>query len=202
MNHLRARTAVRVRGIAAVGVCAVIVAGCAISTQDRATVVPDNSVPFALLEPDSAPPPSNTTITGAHVTIFLVKNRMIVPVDRTVTDATPEALIALLAADPTEAEVSAGLRSELATEGGPALVRSSELNRGVATVNLAGAFAGLDSDGQLFAIAQLVDTLTSQPGTGQVAFTLENAPVEVPVPAGTTTGNPVTASDYSVLISP
>ncbi len=184
-----------------------MLAGCSLSTERKAVTVPDSSVPFALLDPDSVPAPVATTLTGTTVpgrpvTIYLVKNDVLVPVIRAVPDPTPTALVVQLAADPTEAEIAAGLRSELATEGGPKLVLDSVLTRGVATVDLAPGFAALDSDSQLFAIAELVCTLTAQPGTGQVAFTLQNAPIEVPLPGGTTTGNPVTATDYGVLINP
>lgn len=181
----------------------VLLSGCAVASEHKAVPVADNSVPFALLEPDSAPAaPVTTVIAGSTATIYLVKNSLIVPVERSVADPTPAELIARLTSDPTDAEIAAGLRSELATEGGPPLVLGSDMNRGVATVDLATGFTNLDSDSQLFAIAQIVCTLTAQPGTGQVAFTLQNAPVDVPLPGGTTTGDPVTAADYAVLVNP
>ena len=185
-----------------IALAAGVLGGCALSTEHEAVPIADSSVPFALLEPDSIPVAAATTVAGLAAAVYLVKNSMIVPTTRSVADPTPAALIAQLAGDPTDAETTNGLRSELATEGGPPLVLNSQLNRGVATVNLASGFTSLDSDSQLFAIAQIVCTLTAQPGTGQVAFALQNAPVEVPLPGGTTTGNPVTAADYAVLVNP
>ena len=73
--------------------------------------------------------------------------------------------------------------------------------RGVAQVDLAAEFAELGSDRQLLAIAQLVLTLTSRPGVGQVAFTLDTAPIDVPRADGTITSDPVTRADYASMLA-
>jgi spore germination protein GerM len=116
-----------------------------------------------------------------------------------VSPASPEQTLTLLTANPLSGPGYIGLRS--------ALPRSFEADitvaRGVARVDAQGSFLRLiaPSD-QRLAIAQIVATLTSRPGIGQVVFAVDGAPIAVPrgrgdlVPPGT----PVTFDDYASLI--
>ena len=60
------------------------------------------------------------------------------------------------------------------------VVRSAEVARGRATVDLADSFVDLSGTDQRIALAELVYTATGRPGVGQVSFTLEGEPTEVP----------------------
>lgn len=190
-----------------VGAAAVLVAvwlpvGCGPSAQDQARVVSDEQVPFGLLEPaDPAPPPrqDDRTVT---TTIFLVdKGGMLVAVPRPVERLNDRTLLGQLAAEPNEAELALGLRTLLSSDGDRPLVLDVDRRRGVATIDLGPTFVNLDGEDQLLALAQLVLTFTAQPGVGQVAFTLDGAPIDIPRADGTTTGDPVTRDDFVALVA-
>lgn len=189
---LRALTAVALSMVAA---------GCGVDAQDQATAVPDDDVPFALLEIDEAAPPT-TTPSGLLVPIHLLSDEGLVPVERRAPDGDLDTVIDLLLEGASEEETEAGLRSGLAIDAAGDLLGEVSLARGVATVDLTEAFAELTSEAQLAAIAQLVLTLTDRPGVGQVAFTLEGASVDVPRGDGTVTGGAVTRGDYRSLTAP
>jgi hypothetical protein len=183
------------------------VTACTVSDDEQARVIDDAEVPFELLVP--ATPEGDTTTTTAALNgivrpVYLVAEDGLVAVERTVDDQSPEMLIAELVNGPSPTERDDGLSSPLADGGDDdqQLIAAVELARGVATVDLATGFTSLPSDRQVSAIAQIVLTLTAQPGIGQVAFTLEASPVDVPRADGTTTTDPVARSDYRDLLAP
>lgn len=192
----------RMAGAATVLMAVWLSVGCSPSAQDQARVVSDDQVPFGLLEPaDRAPPPrqDDRTVT---TTIFLVDNPgMLVAVPRPVARLNDRSLLEQLAAEPNEAELARGLRSLLSSDGDRPLVLDVDRRRGVATIDLDQTFVHLDGEEQLLALAQLVLTFTAQPGVGQVAFTLEGAPIDIPRADGTTTGDPVTRDDFVALVA-
>ena len=85
------------------------------------------------------------------------------------------------------------------------LTATVEVERGLATVNTDG---GLLSDisplDQPLAIAQIVLTLTSRPGIGQVAFLVNGQPQSVPRGGGELAAPdaPVAYDDYAMLLAP
>jgi hypothetical protein len=197
------------RTLVASAVTVLTVAACTVSVDEAAREVDDAEVPFELLVP--ATPAGDTTTTTAAPTgvvrpVHLVAEDGLVAVERTVDDPSPEVLIAELVNGPSPTERDDGLSSALADGGDDdvdaQLVAAVELARGVATVDLATEFTSLPSDRQVDAIAQIVLTLTAQPGIGQVVFTLEASPVDVPRADGTTTTDPLARSDYRDLLAP
>ena len=54
----------------------------------------------------------------------------------------------------------------------------------------------------MLALGQLVLTATARPGVGQVRFTLEGLPVQVPTADGTVTSDPLSRDDYLALLPP
>jgi spore germination protein GerM len=183
-----------------------MVTACTASVDEQARVIDDAEVPFELLVP--ATPAGDTTTTTAAPSgivrpVYLVAEDGLVAVERTVDDASPEVLIAELVNGPSQTERDDGLSSPLADGGDDEqLIAAVELARGVATVDLAAGFTSIPADRQVGAIAQIVLTLTAQPGIGQVAFTLEASPVDVPRADGTTTTDPLARSDYRDLLAP
>ncbi len=169
--------------------------GCAVGTQQQPTAVDDADVPFGLVEPEPAAA-TTTVIIGVTVTIYLIDSDLLTAVSRIVPDGDPATVVEQLLEQPPPAETERGLRSALANDGEADLVQSVDINRGVATVDLSSEFSDLDSRSQVLAIAQLVYTLTGRPGTGQVAFSIEGAPVEVPRADGTLTSDPLTRGDF------
>jgi spore germination protein GerM len=82
----------------------------------------------------------------------------------------------------------------------PPLVDAVEVVDGVGEVDLPPELATLSGDDQRLAVAQLVCTLTGQPGVGPVVFTLDGASIEVPRGDGSLTSGPVSRDDYSQLL--
>jgi len=167
--------------------------GCGVPTQRVAHTVPDGSVPSGLLDPST---PTSTTLPSstatADVTICLAAPLgPLVTVSRQVrAGAKIDELMNQLAQTPSPQERAVGLTT-LVTSGDTVSVDS-----GVATVKLGSDFASSSSADQLTAVAQIVCTLTNQPGIGQVQFQLDNANTGVPRGDGSTTDGLVSRSDY------
>jgi spore germination protein GerM len=180
----------------AVILLALVVTSCAVDAQQHADVANDVAVPFGLLD-SSAPPllPPATAAPAESVAVCFVKDNVlaVVPVNL----APPVQLddvVATLAQPPANA---ASLRTAV---GDPPMVHTVNLKGGIARVDLEPSVSDLGGRDQLLAVAQLVCTLTGQPGVGQVSFTLDGAPVEVPRGDGSLTDGPVSRGDYAALI--
>jgi spore germination protein GerM len=98
-----------------------------------------------------------------------------------------------------EDSTTVGLRSAI-----PASLEARvDVDRGVATVNATRAFLNsLSAVDQRLAIAQIVLTLTSRPGIGQVVFFVDGKAIAVPKGRGDLSGigDPVTFDDYTNII--
>jgi spore germination protein GerM len=127
----------------------------------------------------------------------LVRDGTVTPVPRTVEGDRPTATLEVLIAGPTAGEQAAGLRTALLTED---VIRDARVAAGVAHVDLRLLFA-TGTQESILAVAQLVCTLTGLPGVGQVAFTLDGQPVEVPRSDGSLTSGTVSREDYATVIS-
>lgn len=186
------RTLVLVAVLAVVGAALV---GCGIEPEGDARSLDPESVPFGLLEPEVTPPApaSIGTGPGTAVEVFLVSDGQLSGVARRVPDAGDlGVLVELLVEGPTEIESAFGLRTALSED----QVDEVTTARGTATVDLLEAFSDLSQEDQAAAIAQLVFTLTSRPGVGRVAFTLEGEPIEVPRGDGSLTSDSLARDDF------
>ena len=185
-------TAARVRS-GLVAIC-IFVAGCGVNPESNAHRNPSVDVPFGLLEdPANAPAAAPEAQT---VTVFLVRDKHLIPVERTAPNGSGLAEVAdLVALGPTEDERVLGLVSSLPVD----QVASIKTVRGVAQVDLSDTFVDLRSRDQTFAIAQLVFSLTAQPGIGRVSFTLAGAATEVPRGDGALTADALAREDFSAL---
>lgn len=193
--------AARVRALGGVLVMVAVATGCGVTAESSPTFSDDRDVPFQLLE--SAPPTVTTppaTVLTAASDICLARDATLVPTQRPATIAADAAsVLAALDAGPTREERRAGLRSPLFTEG---LVIATSARGGVVNVDLASTFAEGGANDQLLAIASIVCSLTSQPGVGQVVFTLAGAAIDVPRGDGSLVAGPVSREDYVQLIGP
>ncbi len=164
-------------------------AACGVPVDKGPTALSRSGVPFHLLSPSS---PSTTTTTvpspvEVPVEIFLFgPSGALVSVPRAVP--TSQDLLAMILSalvdGPTEAETAVGLLSAVPPQ--TSVLGASIGPGGVATVNLAGAFAQLVGQAQIEAVAQFVYTATALPGgsvTG-VTFQIAGQPIEVPVSSG------------------
>lgn len=79
------------------------------------------------------------------------------------------------------------------------------VERGIAVVSVTRRLlSDTSKNNQILAIGQIVLTLTSMPGTGQVQFVVDGVPIAVPRADGSIASatQPVTFDDYSTLVAP
>lgn len=188
------------RRISILRMCALVVlaAGCAVPAQDEAQTARNESVPFALLDPQAPPivPPESGASSESVVLCFVRDDRLVIVSDEL---AAPVGLRAPLdALVLTPADAGPHLRTAL-TE--PSIVREVRLLGGIARVDLSVHVSALPADEQLLAVAQIVCTLTARPGVGQVSFTLEGARLAVPKGDGSLVNSPVARDDYAGLMA-
>lgn len=185
------------RRIALIGGVALLVTSCSVSASNRAAEISDDAVPYGLLDPDATavvPRPG-----GQEVGLCLLRGDLLVPVTRLV-DAPVELVdIARALAEVTQVEGAAELRTSVVASDEIVGVR---LAAGVAIVDLAAEASRRLTADPLATIAQLVCTLTLQPGVGLVRFTVAGLPIDVPLADGTLSNGAVSADDYGTLFAP
>lgn len=183
------------RGLIAATAATVVVAGCSVATRDTATSIDDDTVPYGLLDRGAvAVVPQET---GRETGLCLLRGDALVQVTRRLAPPVSLLDIARALAEVTASDTADELRTSLVA--GDEIV-SVERAAGVATVDLAeDASQRLTAD-PLATVAQLVCTLTLQPGVGLVRFTVSEIPVEVPLADGTLSSGPVSADAYGALL--
>ena len=182
-----------VRPILGVIAVAAVVASCGVPKDSTATKMAPKHVPFDLLNRNRGAIASDTA--GEAASVFFAKSgRLVSAARRLAPSASPQVLLNMLREGPTKGEVETGLRSALL---GQNLARVISVVAGTATVDLRTAFSSLPSADQSLALAQLVFTLTGRPGIGQVRFTLEGQPTDVPLSDGSLVRRRVSRDDYA-----
>jgi len=180
----------------------VALVACGVPTENTARLE-DEDVPFGLLDPPptttSSPPGPAGTDAGLQLCFLDADDDLVTVVRRVPIDATLADAVELLAAGPAPAELAAGTTTALADG---ALAAQVEASHGIAEVDLTRTFAADAGRRQRLAVAQVVCTLTGRPGIGQVTFTLDGEPVEVPRGDGSTTSDPVSRDDYRQMDQP
>ena len=105
------------------------------------------------------------------------------------------AVVESLIDGPSDAD--AGLRSAVPPT---TSVRSVVVDGSVATIDLSSDFASIGGPEELLAVAQLGLTATTFPGVRAVRLRLEGSPIEIPLPDGALTDEPVTLGQFSPLL--
>ncbi len=192
------------RRIAAAAVSLVLVAvlgACGVPASGGADRAKPDDVPFDLLDPNSAPPDGVVSLSGVRVEIFLYDpaSGLLAPVSRRVDDGTITSVLGELERSPSELGAGEELRNAL---GETDVIASVTVERGLATVDLSASFSEISAVDQLPAIAQIVYTATGRPGIGQVTFTLEGEPVDVPTGNGRISRGTLTRGDYAEFNPP
>ena len=180
-----------------------IAAACGVPVQESPRFERADRVPYDLLDPPTtttAPPPTVETAPHPSTTslCFVTATGRLIVVQRATTTSDVAVVVRLLEDGPTASEQRFGLTTTITD---PALVTSATASAGVAHVDLAPTSGETVSGAQNLAVAQLVCTITAQPGIGQVVFTLGGAPIEVPRGDGSLSAGPVTAEDYAALLA-
>lgn len=146
-----------------------------------------------------ASPPEGIVVDA--VDLYFVASEALVRVQRLVAgEVTPAAALDLLAAGPGGEAGLVGLRTAIPPEFAPDV----QVVRGVALVDLGDVrLASLSPADQRLLIAQLVLTLTSRNGVGQVVFSVAGEPIAVPRGRGDLVEplTPVTYDDYVGMVA-
>jgi spore germination protein GerM len=177
-------------------VLTLLTGACGVRAQERPTRLDDNDVRVAA--------PSTTTTRPAGVLTqpvglcliaddHLVVSFTDVPTPVSASDAL-EALI-----ETSRTALPDGTRSAINAAD---LFTPRATQHGVAHVDLDAKFLEILPADQILAIAQIVCTLTGLPGIGQVRFTQEGRPTDVPRSDSSLTDKPVSRDDYLALLPP
>jgi hypothetical protein len=200
---------------AAAAVLAVVCAlsACGIRRQTSVQVVDPKDLPPALVEtsvatttttlPDTtvtvSPGETSTTLATEPIDLYFVSGGKLTPISKNLPrPATPQQVLALLAAGPPTGDLGAGLRTSLPSNAPISVSVAS----GVATVALPAALLSTAAADQQLAIGQIVLSLY-RPGIGQVKFMSGGKAIAVPRGDGSLTaaGGAVTADDYRRLVA-
>lgn len=189
---------------------ALLLASCSTQEDTAFERIPQGEIPFGLASPVTTTATTTTSVpelseesdvVNQPVDVYYVASTSVVRVQRNVASpATVGQVLALLTEGPPRDPAYAGLRSTLPND------FQAEVNviRGVAQLDATRLFlTALPPADQRLAIAQLVLTLTSRPGVGQVIVTVDGEPIAVPRGRGDLVepGTPVTFDDYANLIA-
>jgi spore germination protein GerM len=181
-------------------------ASCAIPADGDFQAIPDSEVPYELSSPRTTLSPSAvTTVPGSDtsteaIDAYFISNSRVLKIVRLVAaPAGPDQALATLSALDTQDPALAGLRTAIPKT----FSATVTVERGVASVDSTrGLLDMLSPLDQRLAVAQIVLTLTSRPGIGQVLFSVDGVPTGVPRGRGDLAGplTPVTFDDYSSLV--
>ena len=145
---------------------------------------------------------TTTTIALEAVDLYFLDGNRLEPVSIALArNPSPQRVVtALVDGEVLSSDVGIGLRTLLPED----LVNDAEESgTGFVTVDLSGEpFDQIDPADQRAAIAQIVLTLVSRPGVGQVQFTLDGVPMRVPRRDGlqSEAGELVSRQDYESLL--
>ncbi|MEO8267809.1 MAG: GerMN domain-containing protein [Ilumatobacteraceae bacterium] len=167
------------------------------STTPPTTIVPTTSTTIV----DTA-----TTIATDDVTLYFISGVQLKGYPRPLAKPTGvDSVLFALQQGPPAGQPGVGIRSAVPTRE-QALITSTEDNSGVATIELPpGFFQQTLPEDQLFAIGQIVLTVTEVGGIGQVLFTQAGLPLQVPrAPTGGLSNGtePLARRDYVDLLNP
>ncbi|HEX5511329.1 MAG TPA: GerMN domain-containing protein [Actinomycetales bacterium] len=177
--------------------------GCALPDPGISRAIEPTAVPYALLSPAPAeqPPPELNGQEKTTPRMYLVnaEDRLVpVPVtlDATGLEAVVRQLLDQLDNGPSESQRQQGLSSALSPQ---TALQLRQMRGRTADVSI--TFPGKDpsADRLPFAIGQVVLSLTSVAGVERVQMFRDGAALELALPGGARTSQPVTAQDYASL---
>ncbi|SCG46476.1 Sporulation and spore germination [Micromonospora echinaurantiaca] len=184
------------RRAAALAALVVLLAGCGVPVEDAPRTVPAPRGPFPSAASGEATSPAGRV---AEVLCFVRDDRL-VPVERRLDAApTADAQLAHLLAGPSAAERDRGLTSSLPGAVGGATVRVAD-TRAEVEVDAVDDEAGRSDE--MLAFGQLVCTLTARADVETVSFLRRGQPLGVPRADGSLSRQPLSAADYTDLITP
>lgn len=175
---------------------------CSIAPQDSPQAL-DPPTDVSSPGTDQSGPATSAERVELRATVYLVSDAdALVAVVRPipVDGAADEQLAAVLASvvdGPSDDDAGEGLRSAVPPT---TSVRSVVVDGSVATVDLSSDFASIGGPEELLAVGQFVLTATTFPGVRALQLRLEGAPIDIPLPDGALTDEPVTLGQFSALL--
>ena len=195
----------------AVSLCStLILASCSVPKNGTFETISSDDIPFGLNAEQTTIPQLTTQTTVENldppgtvyelVDLYFIRNATVIKVQRSmISPVDTNGALAALTEGLIDDSTTVGLRSAI-----PASLEARvDVDRGVATVNATRAFLNsLSAVDQRLAIAQIVLTLTSRPGIGQVVFYVDGKAIAVPRGRGDLSGagDAVTFDDYANII--
>jgi len=185
-----------------VGAAVILLGGCGVPDGGPTTTI--THVPYGLQRPADTGTASPTHQAQFRPFVYLVDDQVLVRVEASSpgpadTAGTLGAVLGQLAKGPTETDRSAGLSTAL---GPDTTIRLVGLEDGVAHIDVSAGDQVPSPPRVPLAVGQIVLTATSVPDVDAVVLTRAGAPVQVPIPGGALTSDPVTAQDYVELTRP
>ena len=192
------RSPIRRRAGLLVAITGLALAACGIPTSATPSPIAKSDVPYHLLNP----PTTTTTAPGAPPAvgvpeqIFLVapSGHLVAATREVAVPASLSQVVGALLAGPTATESASGIQSFLDRTGVQVALAASG---GVATVDFTTDPIQVVGPDQTLAIAQVVYTVTQQPGVTGVTFAIAGKAIEVPTAAGAQVPGPVGRADYA-----
>lgn len=185
----------------------VAAASCGLPDGGRVQVVPDEAVPYDLLESGddgtSSPADVATVPSGEPVAFWLQPDDRLVPTtlglscERPATEVV-EDLLDGLADGPSASQRESGLSSGIPPATSLELVGIED---GVARLALDPLAIG-DPERLPLAVGQVVLAVTSAPGVEAAELVASGGTVDLPLPDGALSPGAATAEDYAVLLPP
>jgi spore germination protein GerM len=198
------------RGVVAVLLSVAALVSCGLPTDDAARPLDSREVPYGLLRsvpPATTPPAQLKSAPVAHARLFLLgpQDRLVaVPPGVQDPPAAPyerlTALLTRLERGPDEQQRAQGLSTALSP--GVQIDLLALSGGGIAQVQVVAGLKDPSADRLPLAVGQLVLTATSVAGVQAVQLVRDGAPVEVPLPGGALTSQPLTQNDYDQLVKP
>jgi Sporulation and spore germination len=185
------------------GCSALVCAACGLPSDGTVHPIEPSAVPYALLSPAPQEPAHEAGPNTASPELYLVdRSDLLVPFPTTVaagsTSTVARQVLDQLDDGPTESARRSGLGSAL---GPDASLSLTDVSGGTATVEVS-LPAGDPAPSRLpLAVGQIVLSLTSVPGVELVQLRQDDTLVEVALPGGARTSEPVGAGDYRALLA-
>ncbi len=193
-------------GLVALAAALVGLTACGLPSDESAHDISPDDVPFDLLTPASttvpdAPEPGDTEV----VNLFFQNDERLLAVPADVPAATtsfdPQAAVTQLLEGTAGLGVPSGVRSAIPS--GTDLL-GAQTSGNTVTLNFSDELAGVESNGLVFAIAQIVYTAAGitpdrPDGTYQMVIQIDGDTITVPNDEGVELTRPVSPSDYPTL---
>ena len=194
--------------LAALVLAGLALVACGLPSDDTAHSISPDAVPFDLLAPSSTTVPDTPQGADTEVVNLYFQNdeRLLavpaeVPQGVDSSEFDPQAAVSQLLEGTAGLGVPSGVRSAIPS--GTDLL-GAQTSGSTVTLNFSDELAGVESNGLVFAIAQIVytaaDITTDRPdGTYQVVIQIDGETITVPDDEGVELDRPVRPSDYPTL---